>query len=106
MRVICLAILIANIAIANENEWFIKIDETVAVPPPPERTIDAAETVDEYVEPPEVEERETETEPPPAPDYLIGKVIWGESASFTGSSGTRRTVSSGNIVSKLDLADS
>jgi hypothetical protein len=98
MRVICLAILIANIAIANENEWFIKIDETVAVPPPPERTIDAAETVDEYVEPPEVEERETETEPPPAPDYLIGKVIWGESASFTGSSGRKLAIDDWNLI--------
>ncbi|GAH79022.1 unnamed protein product, partial [marine sediment metagenome] len=41
--------------------------------------------------------RRTERKKPPQPDYLVGKVIWGESASFVDTSGDKMNIADWNL---------
>ena len=77
---------------ADENDWFIYLG-TEEAKKAPRKNINAAEAV-APLPLPATPLRRTERKKPPQPDCLVGKVIWGESASFTDTSGE-----------KLDIAD-
>ena len=88
---------------ADENEWFIRLDEPPPAASSQNKTVDPVSPVDGSIAevfpvPPTIEERTTETKKPPEPDYLISKVIWGEAATFTGSSGNKLPIADWNMV--------
>jgi len=77
---------------ADENDWFIYLG-TKEAKKAPRKNISAAEAV-APLPLPATPLRRTERKKPPQPDCLVGKVIWGESASFVDTTGK-----------KLDIAD-
>ena len=76
----------------KEDDWFIYLGNK-SKSKAPRRHMNAAEALPPLPLP-ATPLRRTERKKPPQPDYLVGKVIWGESASFTDSTGD-----------KLDIAD-
>ncbi len=79
----------------GENDWFVYLgDKTPAQAPP--KQISAAEALPPLPLP-ATPLRRTERKKPPQPEVLIGKVIWGESASFTDSSGDPMQIADWNL---------
>ncbi len=92
---IALLVLAAGVALGSEDDWLIRIGPERHESPP--RTIDATETQSGN-EAPVVPQRQSERKKPPEPEYLIGKVIWGESSTFTDAGGSRMSVADWNLV--------
>jgi len=80
---------------ADENKWFIYLGNQEAKKAP-RKNINAAEALPPLPLP-ATPLRRTERKKPPQPDYLVGKVIWGESASFTDTSGTKLEIADWNL---------
>jgi hypothetical protein len=83
---------------AAENDWFVSSDaEPIKAP---NQSINSAESVTDYPGPPGVPQRTSERKKPPEPDYLSGKVIWGESATYTNAGGDKRNIADWNLVNR------
>ncbi len=80
---------------ADENDWF-KYLGTKEAPQAPPRNINAAEAV-APLPLPATPLRRTERKKPPQPDCLVGKVIWGESASFMDTTGQTLDIADWNL---------
>lgn len=80
---------------ADENDWFVYLG-TQEAKKSPRRNINAAEALPPLPLP-ATPLRRTERKKPPQPDYLIGKVIWGESASFSDSTGNKMEIADWNL---------
>lgn len=80
---------------AGEDDWLIRAQPESKEKPP--RTIDAAESMTGNAAP-VVPQRQSERKKPPEPDYLVGKVIWGESATYTDPEGGEMQVDDWNLV--------
>lgn len=79
----------------KESDWFIYLGNKTK-PKAPRRHMSAAEALPPLPLP-ATPLRRTERKKPPQPDYLIGKVIWGESASFVDSSGGKMKIADWNL---------
>jgi len=79
----------------DEKSWFIYLGNKTP-PKAPRKNISAAEALPPLPLP-ATPLRRTERKKPPQPDYLIGKVIWGESASFIDSNGDRMKIADWNL---------
>jgi len=79
----------------EENDWFVYLGDKTAPKAPPKQ-VSAAEAV-APLPLPATPLRRTERKKPPQPDYLIGKVIWGESASFVDSGGEKMEIADWNL---------
>jgi hypothetical protein len=79
----------------DEKDWFIYLGNKSA-PKAPRKHISAAEALPPLPLP-ATPLRRTERKKPPQPDYLMGKVIWGESASFTDSTGEALKIADWNL---------
>ena len=80
---------------ADENDWFVYLGNKTP-PKAPRKHISAAEALPPLPLP-ATPLRRTERKKPPQPDYLIGKVIWGESASFIDSGGQKMKIADWNL---------
>jgi len=80
---------------ADENDWFVYLG-TQEAKKAPRKNINAAEALPPLPLP-ATPLRRTERKKPPQPDYLVGKVIWGESASFADSSGKKMEIADWNL---------
>jgi len=80
---------------ADENDWFIYLG-TKEAKKAPRKNINAAEAV-APLPLPATPLRRTERKKPPQPDCLVGKVIWGESASFTDTTGDKLEIADWNL---------
>ncbi len=80
---------------AGEDDWLIRATKKKNDSPP--RTIDAAESMTGNSAP-VAPQRQSERKKPPQPDYLVGKVIWGESATFTDPERGKMKVDDWNLV--------
>ncbi|MCH7556913.1 MAG: DUF4159 domain-containing protein [Planctomycetes bacterium] len=79
----------------KESDWFIYLGNKTKAKSP-RRHMSAAEALPPLPLP-ATPLRRTERKKPPQPDYLIGKVIWGESASFVDSSGGKMKIADWNL---------
>jgi len=86
---------VAGTAQTDENDWFIYLGDKTTPKAPPKQ-ISAAEAV-APLPLPATPLRRTERKKPPQPDYLIGKVIWGQSASFIDSGGKKMEIADWNL---------
>lgn len=80
---------------AGENDWFVYLG-TKEKPKAPRKNINAAEALPPLPLP-ATPLRRTERKKPPQPDHLIGKVIWGESASFVDTTGKALKIADWNL---------
>lgn len=80
---------------ADENDWFIYLG-TKEAKKAPRKNINAAEALPPLPLP-ATPLRRTERKKPPQPDCLVGKVIWGESASFTDTTGDKLEITDWNL---------
>ncbi len=80
---------------ASENDWFVYLGNKTPPKAPP-RQISAAEALPPLPLP-ATPLRRTERKKPPQPEDLVGKVIWGESASFTDSNGDPMQIADWNL---------
>ncbi len=79
----------------GENDWFVYLGNK-APPKAPPKQISAAEALPPLPLP-ATPLRRTERKKPPQPEDLVGKVIWGESASFTDSNGDPMQIADWNL---------
>ncbi len=79
----------------GENDWFVYLGNQ-APPKAPPKQISAAEALPPLPLP-ATPLRRTERKKPPQPEDLVGKVIWGESASFTDSNGDPMQIADWNL---------
>jgi hypothetical protein len=88
--------LAAGLAVgADEQQWFRYLGNKTA-PKSPRKGMNAAEAT-APLPLPATPLRRNERKKPPQPDYLIGKVIWGQAASFTDSSGSTMQIADWNL---------
>ncbi len=80
---------------ADENDWFVYLG-TQEAKKSPRKNINAAEALPPLPLP-ATPLRRTERKKPPQPDYLVGKVIWGQSASFSDSTGKKMDIADWNL---------
>lgn len=80
---------------AGENDWF-KYLGTKEAKKAPRKNMNAAEALPPLPLP-ATPLRRTERKKPPQPDYLVGKVIWGESASFVDTTGKALEIADWNL---------
>lgn len=80
---------------ADENDWFVYLG-TQEAQKSPRKNINAAEALPPLPLP-ATPLRRTERKKPPQPDYLVGKVIWGQSASFADSTGQKMEIADWNL---------
>ena len=80
---------------AGENDWFVYLG-TKEAKKAPRKNINAAEALPPLPLP-ATPLRRTERKKPPQPDYLVGKVIWGESASFVDTTGKTLEIADWNL---------
>lgn len=80
---------------AAENDWF-KYLGTKEAKKAPRKSMNAAEALPPLPLP-ATPLRRTERKKPPQPDYLVGKVIWGESASFVDTTGKALEIADWNL---------
>ena len=80
---------------AGENDWF-KYLGTKEAKKAPRKSMNAAEALPPLPLP-ATPLRRTERKKPPQPDYLVGKVIWGESASFVDTTGNTLEIADWNL---------
>ena len=100
LRVLFLVVLIAIScwqaqSRADENDWFVYLG-TKEAKQAPRKNINAAEALPPLPLP-ATPLRRTERKKPPQPDCLVGKVIWGESASFTDTTGEAVQIADWNL---------
>ena len=98
LRRLLLIVLIFVVSVpaqGKENDWFTYLGNKTK-PKAPRRHMSAAEALPPLPLP-ATPLRRTERKKPPQPDYLIGKVIWGESASFVDSSGDKMKIADWNL---------
>jgi hypothetical protein len=96
ISVIVVCVLTASsYAAADESQWFRYLGNKSA-PKAPRKGMNAAEAVPPLPLP-ATPLRRTERKKPPQPDYLIGKVIWGQAASFTDASGGTMQIADWNL---------
>ncbi len=95
LLLIVLIFLVYVPAHGKESDWFIYLGNKTK-PKAPRRHMSAAEALPPLPLP-ATPLRRTERKKPPQPDYLIGKVIWGESASFVDSSGGKMKIADWNL---------
>ena len=94
---------IAPLSLAEEDDWFIRAEE-----PPKHKAargaISSAESWGVGAGPPgfSIPMSQTERKKPPEPDYLVSKVIWGEEATFTDTTGKTLPLADWNM-SPTDL---
>jgi hypothetical protein len=94
LLIVCMFGICAPI-LGKENDWFTYLgDKTQSKAP--QRQMSAAEALPPLPLP-ATPLRRTERKKPPQPDYLVGKVIWGESASFVDSSGDKMDIADWNL---------
>ena len=79
----------------SENDWLIYLGNRSA-PQAPRKSMSAAEALPPLPLP-ATPLRRTERKKPPQPDYLMGKVIWGQAASYTDSSGQKMDIADWNL---------
>jgi hypothetical protein len=79
----------------KEDDWFTYLGNKTK-PKAPRRHMSAAEALPPLPLP-ATPLRRTERKKPPQPDYLVGKVIWGESASFVDSGGDKMEIADWNL---------
>ncbi len=79
----------------SEDDWLIRLSPETHDDPP--KTISAAESMTGNAAP-VVPQRQSERKKPPEPDYLVGKVIWGESAVLTDPAGGAMEVDDWNLA--------
>jgi len=91
-----LLLLLCLHAFGKENDWFIYLGDKKTPPKAPRKSISAAEAMPPLPLP-ATPLRRTERKKPPQPDYLLGKVIWGEAASYTDSSGQTMKIADWNL---------
>ncbi len=101
-KVLTIACLVAGLLAARamagtgaEDDWLIRLVPEAQDDPP--KTIDAAESMTGNAAP-VVPQRQSERKQPPEPDYLVGKVIWGESAVLTDPAGGTMAVDDWNLA--------
>ena len=82
-------------ALGKENDWFTYLGDKTK-PKAPRRQMSAAEALPPLPLP-ATPLRRTERKKPPQPDCLVGKVIWGESASFVDSGGDKMDIADWNL---------
>ncbi|MCP4613389.1 MAG: DUF4159 domain-containing protein [Planctomycetes bacterium] len=82
-------------AMGKENDWLTYLGNKTKSKAPPKH-LSAAEALPPLPLP-ATPLRRTERKKPPQPDYLVGKVIWGESASFVDSSGDKMDIADWNL---------
>ncbi len=70
----------AQVGRGKPDDWFVTKTPPKTVVPP--KSISSSELVPLPPPPPAIPESATERKRPPSPDYLIGKVVWGQSASI------------------------
>jgi hypothetical protein len=80
---------------ADENDWFVYLG-TKEAKKSPRKSISAAEALPPLPLP-ATPLRRTERKKPPQPDCLVGKVIWGESASFVDTTGKAMKIADWNL---------
>ena len=80
---------------ADEDDWFVYLGNR-SLPKAPRKNISAAEALPPLPLP-ATPLRRTERKKPPQPDYLIGKVAWGQSASFVDSNGDKMKIADWNL---------
>lgn len=80
---------------AGENDWFIYLG-TKEQKKAPRKSMNAAEALPPLPLP-ATPLRRTERKKPPQPDCLVGKVIWGESASFVDTTGNALEIADWNL---------
>jgi len=80
---------------AAEDDWFVYLGTKEALKAP-RKSINAAEALPPLPLP-ATPLRRTERKKPPQPDTLIGKVIWGESASFADTTGKALKIADWNL---------
>ena len=93
--IIAIALLFCSALTAAEDDWFIYLGDKKPYQAP-RKNISAAEAMPPLPLP-ATPLRRTERKKPPQPDYLIGKVIWGQSASFQDSSGNTLEIADWNL---------
>ena len=91
------ALLAAVPLAADENQWFIRPEDSPRIKGAARRGSSGA-TVESFLEPPVMPMRQSERKRPPAPDNLIAKAIWGKEATFTSSSGRKLPIADWNLV--------
>jgi len=79
----------------NEDDWLIYLGNRSA-PQAPRKSMSAAEALPPLPLP-ATPLRRTERKKPPQPDYLMGKVIWGQAASFVDSNGKKMDIADWNL---------
>ncbi|OHB76107.1 MAG: hypothetical protein A2Z25_15795 [Planctomycetes bacterium RBG_16_55_9] len=80
---------------ADENDWFVYLG-TKEAKQAPRKNINAAEALPPLPLP-ATPLRRTERKKPPQPDCLVGKVIWGQSASFVDTTGDKLEIADWNL---------
>lgn len=80
---------------AKEADWFVYLGSHTPPKAPPKQ-MSAAEALPPLPLP-ATPLRRTERKKPPPPDYLVGKVIWGDSASFTDTNGEEMKIADWNL---------
>lgn len=95
LLLIVLIFVVSVPAQGKESDWFIYLGNKTK-PKAPRRHMSAAEALPPLPLP-ATPLRRTERKKPPQPDYLIGKVIWGESASFVDSNGDKMKIADWNL---------
>jgi hypothetical protein len=79
----------------GENDWFVYLGNRSAPKAPPKQ-ISAAEALPPLPLP-ATPLRRTERKKPPQPQDMLGKVIWGQAASFTDSNGDAMQIADWNL---------
>ncbi|MEO0509902.1 MAG: DUF4159 domain-containing protein [Verrucomicrobiota bacterium] len=99
LNFILFALIFGNLStFANEQGWFVGGQEKTKKAP--KTSINSAESLNHMPGPPAAPMRQSERKKPPQPDYLIGKVIWGESVTFNTGKDKYKELSDWNLAIK------
>ena len=94
-NILTLLLIFSSVLAAAEDDWFKYLGDKKPYEAP-RKNISAAEAMPPLPLP-ATPLRRTERKKPPQPDYLVGKVIWGQSASFQDSSGNTLEIADWNL---------
>ncbi|MBN2842893.1 MAG: DUF4159 domain-containing protein [Sedimentisphaerales bacterium] len=95
MALLALTWAAADISAASEDDWFKYLGDNKPYNAPA-KNISSAEAMPPLPLP-ATPLRRTERKKPPQPDYLLGKVIWGQSATFQDANGQQLEVADWNL---------
>ncbi|MDD2708693.1 MAG: DUF4159 domain-containing protein [Verrucomicrobiae bacterium] len=90
---VCCLLIVGAPLLADENEWFVPLGRPPAAPP---KRVNAGESFPPLPLP-ATPLRRSENKRQPSPPKLIGKVVWGESGTFTFSTGETARISDWNL---------